>query len=355
MAEDGSVTWRGRAEEADLEPRPGVRSDDVRIDPAPLLPPQLAAELPYRRGVARVSGDAIHFVDDGAWPAEAETAVLLFHGNPTWSYLWRGVIRHLGAGPESADAALRASRVIAPDLVGLGLSSKPRSPRAHTLAMHLARMHELTEGLLAGTRARRRVIVVGQDWGGPIGAGVAMRFEASLPGSVAAMLFANTSVLAPARPFRPKAFHRFSQAPIVSDLVFRGLGFPLLSLDRVQAERGSIRGEVARAYRYPFRSVLDRAAPIGLARMVPGAEAHPSVPRLDAIGRFVAGFARPIGLVWGVCDPILGRAVDRHERELGPVFVDRARAGHFLQEEVPALLATRIAELHRIGETPIHV
>jgi haloalkane dehalogenase len=347
MAEDGSVTWRGRAEEADLERRPGVRSHDVRIDPAPLLPPQLAAELPYRRGVARVSGDAIHFVDDGAWPAEAETAVLLFHGNPTWSYRWRGVIRHLGAGPDAPEAALRATRVLAPDLVGLGLSSKPRSPRAHTLAMHLARMHELTEGLLAGSPARKRVIIVGQDWGGPIGAGVAMRLEASEPGSVAAMLFANTSVLAPARPFRPKAFHRFSQAPLVSDLVFRGLGFPLFSLDRVQGHRGSIRGEVARAYRFPLRSPLDRAAPIGLARMVPDREAHPSVALLDAIGRFVSGFTRPTGLVWGVRDPILGRAVDRHERALRPVFVDRTQGGHFLQEEVPGLLAARIAALVR--------
>jgi pimeloyl-ACP methyl ester carboxylesterase len=319
----------------------------MRIDPAPLLPPYLATRLPYRRAVAKVSGDTIHFIDEGARAEDAETAVLLFHGNPTWSFLWRDVIRHLGAGADAADAALRTTRVIAPDLVGLGLSDKPRSPRAHSLAMHLARMHELAEGLLARTPARKRVIVVGQDWGGPIGAGVAMRLEANEPGSVAAMLFANTSVIAPARPFRPKAFHRFSQAPVVSDLVFRGLGFPLFSLGGVQGDRSSIRGEVSRAYWHPLRSPLDRAAPVGLARMVPNAEAHPSVPLLDAIGRFVTGFTRPIGLVWGVRDPILGRAVDRHERELRPVFVDRTQAGHFLQEEVPELLAKRIAELIR--------
>ena len=319
----------------------------MRIDPAPLLPPYLAAKLPYRRGIAHVSGDSIHFVDEGAWPDGAETTVLLFHGNPTWSFLWRDVIRHLGAGQAASSAALRTTRVIAPDLVGLGLSDKPRSPRAHSLAMHLARMHELIEGLLAKARARKRVVVVGQDWGGPIGAGVAMRLEANEPGSVAAMLFANTSVLPPARPFRPKAFHRFSQAPIVSDLVFRGLGFPLFSLGGVQGDRDSIRGEVSRAYWHPLRSPLDRAAPVGLARMVPDGEGHPSVPLLDAIGRFVTSFPRPIGLVWGVRDPILGRAIDRHERELRPVFVDRTQAGHFLQEEVPELLAKRIAELVR--------
>lgn len=317
----------------------------MRIDPAPLLPPFLATALPFRRGVARVGEHTLHFLDEGAWPEKAETAILLFHGNPTWSYLWRDVIRHLHAGEDGKPLA--KARVIAPDLLGLGLSDKPRSPVAHTLARHVESMHTLIEGLLEGTAARDRVIVVGQDWGGPIGAGVAMRLEQRRPGSVHAMLYANTSVLAPVRPFRPKAFHRFSQMPIVSDLVFRGLGFPQDDLGRVQGDRRSITGAVSKAYRYPLRRVLDRAAPIGLARMVPNAESHPSVPLLDEIGAFVTSFPRPIGLVWGTKDPILGRAIDRHEKALSPVFVDRTDAGHFLQEEVPELLATRITELSR--------
>ena len=313
----------------------------MRTDPAPMLPPFLATALPYRRGIARVAGDAIHFVDEGAWPDDAETAIVLCHGNPTWSFLWRHVIRDLLA------SALPRTRILAPDLLGLGLSDKPRSPSRHTLELHVARMHELVAALLEGTRAARRVIVVGQDWGGPIGAGVAMRLERDAPGSVAAMLFANTSVLAPVRPFRPKAFHRFSQMPVVSDLVFRGLGFPQDDLGRVQGDRRSITGAVSKAYRYPLRHVFDRAAPLGLARMVPNAESHPSVALLDEVGAFVTSFPRPIGLVWGTRDPILGRAIDRHEKALKPVFVDRTDAGHFLQEEVPELLATRIAELAR--------
>ncbi|MBX7194660.1 MAG: alpha/beta fold hydrolase [Sandaracinaceae bacterium] len=324
----------------------------MRIDPAPLLPPFVAALLPYRRGIARVETDALHFVDEGARADRAQTAVLLFHGNPTWSFLWRHVIAQLLA----AEGCERV-RVIAPDLLGLGLSDKPRSPSTHTVALHVSRMHALVEGLLEGTDARGRVIVVGQDWGGPIGAGVAKELEARRPGSVASMLFANTSVLVPARPFRPKAFHRFSQTPVISDLVFRGLGFPVFSPSRlglagVQGDRSSISGDVARAYRFPLRHLVDRAAPVGLARMVPDAEAHPSVPRLDEIGRFVEAFERPIGLVWGERDPILGRALERHVRTLGralggPAFVDRTSAGHFLQEEVPELLAARIAELAR--------
>jgi haloalkane dehalogenase len=314
----------------------------MRTEPAPPLPGFLAHELPFDRGLAIVQGDRLHFVDEAAPTARA--VILLFHGNPTWSFLWRKVIREL-APRESG------LRVIAPDLLGLGLSDKPRSPRAHTLALHVSRMHELIEGLLAHDPLRDRVVVVGQDWGGPIGAGVAMRLEESRPGSVRAMLWANTGVLPP-RQFKTTAFHRFAHAPVVSDVAFRLLGFPLWSLDGVQGRRGSIRGKVARAYRWPLRDPRDRAAPIGLARMVPNTPDHPTVPHLEAIGRFVTRFERPIGLVWGTKDPILGRALERHERELRPVFVERTDAGHFLQEEVPELLAKRIGELARGASAP---
>ncbi len=316
----------------------------MHVEPAPPLPDPIARLLPFRRAIARVSGDRIHFVDEAGGASSPRVALLLFHGNPTWSFLWRDVIR-------APDPGSLGARVIAPDLVGLGLSDKPRSPRAHSVAMHVARMHELLEGLLQHSPLRDRIIVAGQDWGGPIGAGVAMRLEASRPGSVRSMLFANTSVIPPARPFRSKAFHRFSQAPVVSDVVFRGLGFPLRALHRVQGRPASIAGDVARAYRWPLAHLADRAAPLGLARMVPDREDHPSVPLLDAIGRFVLGFERPIGLVWGTRDPILGRAVDRHERELRPLFVERTDAGHFLQEEVPDVLARRLTELVRRVDT----
>lgn len=307
----------------------------MKIAAAPPLPGFLARALPFDRGLASVQGDRLHFLDVTA--AAPRTVVLLFHGNPTWSFLWRKVIRAL-------DPKGRALRVIAPDLLGLGLSDKPRSPRAHSLALHVARMHELVEGLLARDPLRNRIVVAGQDWGGPIGAGVAMRLEEARPGSVRAMLWSNTAVLAPQR-FETTAFHRFAHAPLISDVAFRLLGFPLRSLDGVQGRRGSITGEVARAYRWPLRDPRDRAAPIGLARMVPNTPDHPTVPHLEAIGRFVTSFERPIGLVWGTQDPILGRALARHERALRPAFVDRTDAGHFLQEEVPELLAQRIGEL----------
>ncbi|MCW8985000.1 MAG: alpha/beta fold hydrolase, partial [Thermoanaerobaculales bacterium] len=94
--------------------------------PPPSLPSWLLEELPFNRRVFADGGHTIHFIDEGEGPP-----ILLQHGNPTWSFLWRKVIRIL---------ARERVRIIAPDLVGLGLSSKPRDPKIHTLDFHANRI-----------------------------------------------------------------------------------------------------------------------------------------------------------------------------------------------------------------------
>src|SRR5688572_25853601 len=142
--------------------------------PAPGLPGFIAAELPFAR---RMIGD-IHFVDHGEG-----APVLMVHGNPTWCFLWRKVIARLG---------LSGVRAIAPDLLGCGLSAKLSRPDEHTIDRHCDAIAELVVAL-----DLKDVTIVGQDWGGPISAGVAMR----LPDRVRAAVFANTSVLPVRRPF----------------------------------------------------------------------------------------------------------------------------------------------------------
>ncbi len=298
---------------------------------APPLPAWIARELPFRRVLVPTPEGRIHAIDDG--PRDAPT-VFLVHGNPMWSYLWRKVIRELRSHP-GGDRL----RVIAPDLLGLGLSDKPARPGAHVLTRHIAAMDGLLEAL-----APRDVIFAGQDWGGPIGAGAMKVFE-SRGGRVRAMLLANTAVLPIAHPVRSTSFHKFARMPIVSDLAFRLAMFPVPIMDRVQGDRASLGWREKRAYAWPLRRLRDRAAPLGLARMVPSASDHPSVSVVDAIGQWVTAFRGPIGLVWGTRDPILGRSLARHQRALSPVFVEETKAGHFLQEEVPDLLARSLLRL----------
>lgn len=290
----------------------------------PVLPAWLAAQFSFeRRVVTLADGRTIHAVDHG--PRAAPVA-LMIHGNPTWSFLWRRVI-----------AALPELRCVAPDLLGFGLSSR-LSAGEHSVDRHADALAQLVTAL-----ALDRFVLVGQDWGGPLCTALAAR----LPQRVAGVVVGNTSVLVPER-WRGTWFHRFARVPVVSDLVFRGLGFPQNILWTAQGDRASIAGPVARAYRWPLRHMSDRSGPLALARMVPDAPHHPSVPALRRgeawLREFHAG-GGPLAFVWGERDPILGRALARHVRAFPGAPVTRTAAGHFLQEEVPAALAAAIRDV----------
>jgi haloalkane dehalogenase len=249
--------------------------------------------------------------------------VLLQHGNPTWGFLYRKVVAALvGSG----------LRLILPDLVGLGFSDKPTA-EAHRLEEHARWL-----GALLDQMKLERLVFVAHDWGGPIG----LRALADRPGRLRGLVILNT-VVGPPRPgFRPSTFHRLARLPLVSTLVFRGLGFPQRALHLVQGDPASIRGDVARAYRFPLRGLRRNAAPLALARMVPNTLAHPSIEPLRRAQAVVEGFTGPAAIVWGDRDPVLGRVRSWIERLLPNARVTRTAAGHFLQEEVPAEIADAV-------------
>ena len=291
--------------------------------PAPPIPDWLSALLPaqIRRYRARVDDVALHVMELGR-PGPRPSLVML-HGNPTWGFLYREIAEQLALD----------CHIVLPDLAGLGLSDKPRSPAWHTLERHSALIRRLLDGLELD-----RVVFVGQDWGGPIG----LHALAERPTQVAGLVLMNTVVGPPLPGFRPTPFHRLSQLPGVSDLLFRGLGFPQNALWSAQGDRRSIRGKIARAYRYPLRRRRDRAGPLGLARMVPNSLHHPSVAPLERCQHLVEDFRGPAALVWGERDPILGRLLRRTQRSLPQAEVTKTLAGHFLQEEVPDQIVAAI-------------
>lgn len=298
----------------------------MAFETPPPLPELLAGALPFERRAWRLeegpdTGRLIHLLDHG--PRDARP-VLLVHSNPTWSFLWRKIIERL---PEL--------RCVAPDLLGLGFSDKLPHPADHQLERHVAAIAELVRAL-----GLSRTLLVGQDWGGPVVALAGARD----PERVAGIVFGNTAVVKPRR-WRGTAFHRLSRLPLVSELVFRVFGFPQNALHRVQGDPTSIRGEVAEAYRWPLRRWRDRAAPLGLARMVPDGEDHPSVAPLLEGETWLRSFEGPMALVWGEKDPILGRALRRHAEAFPNALVTRTQAGHFLQEEVPDELAAAIRDV----------
>jgi haloalkane dehalogenase len=274
--------------------------------------------LPFGRALVDIGEHRVHVMEAGAG-----RPVLMLHGNPTWGFLYRKVAAELLGEP---------LRLIMPDLVGLGLSDKPRKLAAHTLENHGRWMAALIERL-----DLRDLVFVGQDWGGPIGLSALAK-----TGRMAGLVLLNTAVGPPRPGSRSTRFHRFARRPLLSDLAFRVFGFPQNNLSLVQGDKASIQGEVARAYRFPLRRLADRAAPLALARMVPDSLEHPSVAALNECQSFVERFSGPSAIVWGDRDPVLGRARAQVEKLLPRAEVTRTEAGHFLQEEVPGAIAAAI-------------
>jgi cis-3-alkyl-4-acyloxetan-2-one decarboxylase len=289
--------------------------------PAPALPRWLERQLPFERYLVDVGGYRMHVMETGVG-----VPVLMVHGNPTWGFLWRRVAEQLHGAQ---------LRLIMPDLIGLGLSDKPRDAAEHTLEAHGRWLGALIDELTPGP-----LVLAAQDWGGPIG----LLALAARPKLAGGLVLLNTVVGPPRAGFKPNAFHRFARLPVVSDVVFRGLGFPQFGLFAVQGSRKSLAPWTteARAYRWPLRHLRDNVAPLALARMVPDSEQHPSIPALERCQRLVEEFSGPAAVVWGTRDPVLGRVVSHIERLLPAARITRTRAGHFLQEEVPDSIADAI-------------
>jgi haloalkane dehalogenase len=296
----------------------------------PPLPDWIEAQLPagVRRQLVDVGGERMHVMEWG--PADGRT-VLLLHGNPTWSFLWRKVVAAIRARP-GGDRL----RLVAPDLVGLGLSSKPAAA-AHSIAQHAEWLGALIDRLAPGP-----IVLAAQDWGGPIGL-CAMRTRRD---RLRGLVLGNTAVSPPSPKFKPTLFHRLARLPIASNVLFEWLGFPLGVLHLSQGDRGSIRGEVARAYRWPLAKRADRAAPLALARMVPNdVEKHPSIPMMREADAVFREIQVPIHIVWGNRDPVLGRVINHLARLRPDATIVRTEAGHFLQEEVPEPLADAVLDV----------
>ncbi len=238
----------------------------------------------YRLERGHDAGKRLHLIDHG--PREARP-VLLLHGNPTWSFLWRKVI-----------ARLPDLRRVAPDLLGFGLSDKLGRLRDHSVERHLDALEELTLALdLKG------VILVGQDWGGPLAAASAPGWRRSARAGASPASCWRTRRSSPARP-KGTWFHRFARTPVVAQVAFRVLGFPLRTLHKTQGDPRSIEGVVAQAYQWPLSRILDRAGPLALARMVPDSLEHPLCPGAAPGARaWARGFQGPMALVWGRARP----------------------------------------------------
>lgn len=291
--------------------------------PAPSLPGWLAEQVPFERYVIEVDGGVnIHVMEHGAG-----RPVVMFHGNPTWGYLYRKVVGELADGP---------FRLIMPDLPGLGFSDRVPGDE-FTLANQVRWM-----GDLVGRLDLDDAIFVVQDWGGPIG----LHAGSQHPGLVTGLVVMNTIGGPPKPGFKPTTFHRIFSTAAVGGLATR-LGLIERNMRLAQGDRTSITRRVRDSYLYPLK-VGGNEAVVSFVRMVPDSMEHPSVPVLDEVGEFVAGYDGPAAIVWGRNDPVLGKVLRRVSRSLPQAKATVTDAGHFLQEEVPVDIAAAVRSVARL-------
>jgi cis-3-alkyl-4-acyloxetan-2-one decarboxylase len=309
--------------------RRAMSESPVREAPRPPpFPRWLGSMFPggMRRRMIAV-GDGLH-MHVAEWGPEGARPVLMVHGNPSWGFLYRKVVRDLLDGGPSL-------RLVVPDLVGLGVSDKPHDASLHTLENHGRWLGAVVDAL-----ELRELVFVGQDWGGPVG----LRALATRLDRVAGMVILNTVPGPPREGFRATAFHRFARIPVVAEVVFR-LGFPQGTMALAQGDKTSILGRAALGYWWPLRRLADRVAPLALARMVPDSMHHASIASLRACQEAITSFRGPIAVVWGDRDPVLGSVIGHVMRLLPHAKVTRTKGGHFLQEEVPHEIADAVRDV----------
>lgn len=285
-------------------------------------------------------GLRMHYVDEG--PRDAET-VLLLHGQPTWSYLYRKVIDCLVA---------HGLRAVAPDLVGFGRSDKPSARAAHSVGGHVAWMAQFADAV-----ALRNLTLVVQDWGGPIGLGML----AERPGLVQRVVATNTALHTAEDTLAGRLVwpvHATEGATVTVSqtlLDYQRLTQQLMPLRPSQFVQGATTSEVTEdvlgAYDAPFPDESFCAGPRQLPLLMgltPSSEcARVNRRTFDRLARFDGPFVT----AFSDGDPGTGGWAEvLQERALGArgrAHVTIEGAGHFLQEDRGAELADVVARVAR--------
>ena len=287
------------------------------------LPPHYSDVPDQDGGVLRMA-----WVEDG--PADGPVVVLL-HGEPSWSFLYRTTVPALTAA---------GLRVVAPDLVGFGRSDKPADPADHSYARHV----EWVRALLFDVLDLHGVTLVGQDWGGLIG----LRLVGEHADRFAAVVAANTG-LPTGDHDMPEVWWQFRRAVEKAET---------LDVARlVQAGcRSRLTPEVRAAYDAPFPDESFKAGPRAMPTLVPTRPDDPASAANRAAWAALTSSDLPFLCAFSDGDPITA-AMEPVLRRSIPGAAGRDHptiegAGHFLQEDAGEALGRAIVRFVASGPMP---
>lgn len=237
------------------------------------LPADVREEYPYSGNLIDLpSGVKMHYLDEGSGPI-----VLMLHGNPTWSFYYRGLVNKMVSA---------GYRCIVPDHIGCGLSDKP-SNYDYKLEQRIEDVASLLHYLEIGSYS-----LIVHDWGGAIGCGLAVR----RPEAVEKIVLLNTAAFNSRRiPWRIAAV----KVPWVGEFIIRALnGFagPAANMSvRIPLSPVAKRGLL-----WPYRSWANRIATWNFVKDIPSGKKHVSFATLATIEGSLSDLSdKPIHIVWG--------------------------------------------------------
>jgi haloalkane dehalogenase len=271
-------------------------------------------DFPFTSHFRTVDGLQLAHLDEGTGGP-----VLLLHGEPTWSFLWRKVI------PPLLDAG---HRVIAPDLAGFGRSDKPIDTDWYSYDGHTLLIAALIEQL-----DLRDATLVVHDWGGPIG----LRLAVEHPDRFARLVILNTGVFTGEQRMSDAwmAFKRF---------VDHAADLPIGFVVRSGCRRDPGDAVVA-AYEAPFPNAASKAGARAFPLLIP---LTPDAPGAQTGRRVLTALGtdrRPKLMLWGDSDTVLPLSLGHRLAErIGAQVEVVPEAGHFLQEDAGELVGQRIAD-----------
>jgi haloalkane dehalogenase len=246
-----------------------------------------------------------------AGPADGPV-VLLLHGEPSWSFLYRTMLPVL---------ASRGLRAIAPDMVGFGRSDKPAQVADHSFARHV----EWIRALAFDQLDLHEVTLVGQDWGGLIG----LRLVAEHPDRFARVVAANTGLPTGDEPM-PEVWWQFRR------VVEKAPALDVARLVQSGCQR-RLSDAVMAGYAAPFPDQSYVAGPRAMPLILPTAPDDPATAANRAAWQRLRQWDRPFLVAFSDRDPITASMAPVLEREIpGAAGLDHPvikGAGHFLQED----------------------
>ena len=269
----------------------------------------------------------LHHLDEGSPDGEV---VLLMHGEPSWSFLYRHMI------PALVDAGLRC---VVPDLVGFGRSDKPAERSDYSYARHV----EWMRSALLDQLDLRDVTLVGQDWGGLVG----LRVAAENPDRFARIVVANSGLPTGDRPPTDAflAWQRFSQ---------EAEEFPVGGVVNGGCT-SSLTPEVIAGYDAPFPDDSYKAGARVFPTLVPTSPDDPAADANRAAWRVLEHWDKPVLTAFSDGDPITRGGARPFESRIpgaqGQAHATITGAGHFLQEDRGSELAAVIVDF--VKATPL--